>query len=227
MSQIQMIIILAAWPLIYPSQAFAFEESDPVTGQQRTIQRTLPAEPIDPEASSPEYFSEEESNGSVIKVFRRKDPIRYDQIRSYLNLGVSSQNNFAPKLTVAYPLYRYVHLRGSLFYWNRQNESLSASGYGPEFDGILVYENRTVFSPYTGLGFGFESWTQQTEFKEERDQDLFATYFIGLDIRMSKNFGLQLSRRAKQFAGSGPLAYNGKHREKEQIYTDISFRAFF
>ena len=104
---------------------------------------------------------------------------------------------------------------------------MSASGYGPEFDGILVYENKTVFSPFAGTGIGFESWTQQTEFKEERDQDLFVSYFIGLDIRMSKNFGLQLSRRVKLFAGSGPLAYNGKYREKEQIFTDISFRAFF
>lgn len=133
-------------------------------------------------------------------------------------------------LTVAYPFNCYVSLDTVVSYSSFDQDSSSGTQYGPEFDLVLRLPNPTMFTPFVGAGLGYEKWVRAYR-KKNFDEAAapFGTTFGGLNIGLTRHFGIQVLRRQKTWLGRAPKSFTDREREEAHasMDTSIGFRFIF
>lgn len=214
-------------------QVRAFDESDELTGDVETFDELdKPASEIDTfkSAQQPEYeyFEEDLTSEPSATLSTSKRSSLLSKISLISALGVS-RNFFDARLGLAFALNRYLSTVLEGFYKDRPDSEQEFFSYGPDVSFQGQIPNQTLFSPFVGISAGYEFWRKSShEVVYDESESTTAGYFFGLDLALTKQFGIKLIRRFKRYLSEPPLANDQVTRTAQnQISSEISFTATF
>ncbi len=129
---------------------------------------------------------------------------------------------FGAQLTVAYYFNPYIAIDSSVFYRSEQTDDWSKVHYGPGVDLRLSAANPTIFTPFVGAGPGYETWTRTYEGDTYDDGGSLTTnYFVGLNIRLMRQFSLQVAQRTTTYVGDPPIRLEDRRTPEPASFTRI------
>lgn len=235
-------------PWVYLSFLFAFrmsvlhavEEVDLTTGESNAVEEPAYVEPVyldnidktdsNLRASRGEVLGRDEGISMDLEQPGANTPNVFPpgKWQIYGSLGMSTVS-FNARAAVRYPLHQFFSVDPSFTYWSRRDGEYAGNGFGPEVAVIARGKNPTMFTPYTGVGLGYEKWEQSMgENQFDHDDSGTAFYFFGLNIMMTKHFGFDVARRIKKYADHAPLDKDSKRAgDNPEVSTELSFQAIF
>lgn len=159
-----------------------------------------PEEPYseDVRTGSEESFSDDSAN----------EETEYSSIGISPGIGIV-EGYYIIDLLVMYYFNRWIGLDFSAFYKNSSRDNERDTVYGPEIDLVFRFPNRTIVTPFTGVGPGYEFWKRtkdDTVFDES--SSLTANAFIGLSLGLTKNFGLQVVQKWTSYLNPPPRSWD-------------------
>jgi len=169
------------------------------------------------------------------------DDIRGDSEESYSSEDFSSRETppigisggigvgdgyYNINLTLAYYFNRWIGIDFSGFYQNDTGKNYQSVVYGPETDLIFRFPNRTIVTPFTGAGPGYEFWkrTKDDEVFDEASS-LTANALLGLHLGLTKNFGLQVVQKWTSYLNPTPRTWDdhSKHEPCNKSHVQVGF----
>jgi hypothetical protein len=149
----------------------------------------------------------------------------------YFSLGLApGVGTFSGSLTVGYLINRYVVVDTTGYYTRIDRGDYSGEQYGPEVSLILRLFNPTILTPFIGAGPGYTKWHFEDEGKPFSDGgSVTAIVFGGLNIKLTKNFGLQVKRKQTMYLADPPRTFDDhdKREPRSSVGTSIGFYAAF
>ncbi|MBM4250921.1 MAG: hypothetical protein FJ146_03045 [Deltaproteobacteria bacterium] len=132
--------------------------------------------------------------------------------------------------TLGYYWVRFVGVEATYYYYQLNSEQYFAAQVGPETDLMVRLYNSTMVTPLAGLGVGFTRWHRR--YLGERFSEggsLTANVLFGVDIALSRHFGIQIIRKNTNYLGSIPVSFTDRQRDEARStwYTNIGFRVMF
>jgi hypothetical protein len=181
----------------------------------------------DSDGSSGQVFNYDKPSSDVV------EPAQPDSYsgQMYFSLGLSpGVGTFSGSFTAGYLINRYVVIDTTAYYTRIDHQDESGEQYGPEVSLILRLANPTILTPFIGAGLGYSRW----KFLEDKEQfddggSVMAIAFGGVNIKLTKNFGLQLKRKQTAYLADPPRTFadHDKRQERTAVATTIGFYAAF
>jgi hypothetical protein len=140
-------------------------------------------------------------------------------------LGASS-NTVGGAATVGYSFNRYVAVDTTGHYMRYESGKSLGVQWGPEVALILRYPTSFIVTPFVGAGPGYVKW--QRRYDDELFDDggsLTGTAFGGLDLRMTRHFGIRVMRRQTTYFTKVPKSFDDLEADepKTAMATSIGF----
>jgi hypothetical protein len=224
--------------LFYSFSILAFEEEDGTSGKKKKIETpATPIESVDVALPRPEGKSVkiDDSTTMVLPPEVKTAMQNRSSKHSDLGLGVqgeigSSSGPFYARVTLSQKYNRYVLWDGGGFFGNNDNSQYKSMFYALETGPRLILINPTIFYPFVGAGMGYEVWKQENLNSDRKDNSssLTFSYFGGLIANMTKNFGLTLTQRFKNYINNRPYSIADNKRQKNPSSSvDVGFVVMF
>lgn len=144
-------------------------------------------------------------------------------------VGVGS-GYFAATLTISYGLNRFLAIDTSGFYRNEKGDNYSSVAYGPEVDLILRLPNPSIVTPFVGVGPGYELWKRTHDgVTFDETSSLTANGLIGINVGLTKNFGIQIAQKWTTYLNRPPLKWSDHSEREARTFsrTQIGFLIMF
>lgn len=147
------------------------------------------------------------------------------------SLGIAAGAGFfSANGSVAYHFNRFVGLNTSYGYERLDENERYGEEHGPELQLVLRLANPTVVTPVAGAGPGYLYWDRRYQ-NETFDENQSPTmcYFGGINIALSKNFGVAIHRRKTEFLRNRPIQFSDRSTKEDRARVDnnIGFYAAF
>jgi hypothetical protein len=145
------------------------------------------------------------------------------------SLGAGA-NFFAASGTLTYNFNKYLAVATTYDYERLESGDQYGEEYGPELLALLKIPNPTVVTPVAGAGPGYVYWNRAI--KEEMfddNQGPILSAFCGINIALSKYFGVGIHRRRTEYLVDAPILYADRKTEENhrRIDNSIGFYAAF
>ncbi len=137
---------------------------------------------------------------------------------------------FGGQITVGYSLHKYVGINTTYTYLRYSKGDNYGEYYGPEVDLVLRYPNKTIVTPFVGAGPGFFKWIREYKGKSfDEGSSSTLNQFGGINIALSRHFGLQVVRKQVTYLNDPPRQYGDPavHEVRTSVSTNIGFYAAF
>lgn len=145
----------------------------------------------------------------------------------YLMGGIwPGSDSFAGTAMVGYPLSHFFGLEFSASYYRFDKGGDSSETYGPEVDLVLRGHNPTPVTPFAGAGPGYKKWHRRDDRVVFSDsKSLTAVGFVGIDIALTKHFGLSALRKRCLFLEDQPRKFSDHTlvESRDTIVNQIGF----
>jgi len=145
------------------------------------------------------------------------------------SLGAGA-NFFAASGTLTYNFNKYLAVATAYDYERLETDSQFGEEYGPEILAILKLPNPTVVTPVAGAGPGYIFWNRAYKGEMFDDnQGPVASAFCGVNIALSRYFGVGIHRRRIEYLRDAPILFADRTTEESQSRIDnsIGFYASF
>ena len=235
-------ILWIACLIALPNPVWAFEELDTRSRAVKVIKPEVPAQTDKPAAEpEPEYFPDEpkeadssskassgptapSSSSTSTRMARKRTPTKY-----YGRIELGSESEFTTRLGYKHAIGRYLYGEFSGFFSAYGEDEFSRSTYGPELGIGARFPNRTIFTPWTVAGPGYETWKQKYEGRTyDKGSSSTLRYELGVTAAMTNNFGMIVARRVKNYNGKTPRLRDGVTPSKKRRRTyEIGFQMMF
>jgi hypothetical protein len=147
------------------------------------------------------------------------------------SLGVGAGAGFfAAHGSLSYGFNRFTGLSMSYDYERVEQNERFGEEHGPDLLYVLRIPNPTMVTPVAGAGPGYLYWSRShNEVVFDENQSPVMNYFAGLNIALSKNFGVAIHRRKTEFLRNRPIKYRDRVTKEDQARVDsnIGFYAAF
>ena len=145
------------------------------------------------------------------------------------SLGAGA-NFFAASGRLTYNFNKYVAVATSYDYERLETSDQFGEEYGPELMMLLKLPNPTVVTPVAGGGPGYIHWNRA--YKNDMfddNQGPILSGFCGVNIALSKYFGVAIHRRRTEYLRDAPILYADRKTEEShrRIDNSIGFYASF
>ncbi len=137
-------------------------------------------------------------------------------------------------LSLTKRLYRFFAINAQVFYQSRDGEyageEYQTLHYGPQFTAEIWLANPTMFTPIAGAGPGLEMWTRKYAGERyDEASSLIALYFWGVNMNLTKNFGLQVRQVTRTYTGEVPVLWTDRQslEARDQQFTQVQFAFWF
>jgi hypothetical protein len=145
------------------------------------------------------------------------------------SLGAGA-NFFAASAMLIYNFNKYIALATHYDYERLESGKDFGEEYGPELLALIKIPNPTVVTPVAGAGPGYIHWNrahQDVMFDDNQGPILSA--YCGLNIALSKYFGVGIHRRRTEYLRDAPILYADRKTEEShrRIDNSIGFYAAF
>lgn len=142
----------------------------------------------------------------------------------------ASADYVSGQATLGYYWVRFVGVESTYYYYQLNSEHFFATQAGPEVDLMVRLYNPTMVTPLAGLGVGFTRWDrryQREQFSE--GSSLTGNVLFGVDLALSRHFGIQIIRKNTNYLGSLPVSFADRQSDEARStwYTNIGFRVMF
>jgi hypothetical protein len=166
---------------------------------------------------------------------RAADDDREEGGDTFDNVSLSGAFGLGPsyvdgEVTVGIALNHYVWIETTYSYYRFDQGEMHGQQYGPEVDLVLRFPNKTMLTPYIGAGPGYVKWQrvyQSNAFDDGASPT--AAAFGGVQVRLTRHFGLQLERRELQWLGDPPKSFDDRAtpEARTSFVTTLDFRVMF
>ncbi len=145
------------------------------------------------------------------------------------SLGAGA-NFFAASGSLTYNFNKYVAVATVYDYERLETSDQFGEEYGPELMALLKLPNPTVVTPVAGGGPGYIHWNRA--YKDEMfddNQGPILSGFCGVNIALSRYFGVGIHRRRTEYLRDAPILYADRKTEESnrRIDNSIGFYAAF
>jgi hypothetical protein len=148
-----------------------------------------------------------------------------------LSGGISAGGSYVGgHITVGYSLHKFVAVDTTYTYLRYSSNDNYGEYYGPEVDLILRYPNKTMVTPFIGAGPGYFKWLREYKGESFDEGDSFTlNQFGGINIALSRHFGLQIVRKQVTYLNDPPIQYGDRssREARNTVSTNVGFYATF
>lgn len=142
----------------------------------------------------------------------------------------ASAGVFSAAGVLTYGLNPYMAWGLSYDYTRLEDSERFGEEHGPDLAFMLRGPNPTMVTPVVGAGPGYKYWSrsfQKTIFDE--NQSPIVKYFAGVNIALSRNFGVGIFRQKTEFLRNVPIRYSDRKTKEDRARVDnsIGFYAAF
>jgi hypothetical protein len=145
------------------------------------------------------------------------------------SLGAGA-NFFAASAMLIYNFNKYIALATHYDYERLEAGNDFGEEYGPELLALIKIPNPTVVTPVAGAGPGYIHWNRahKDELFDDNQGPILSAY-CGLNIALSKYFGVGIHRRRTEYLRDAPILYADRKTEEShrRIDNSIGFYAAF
>lgn len=137
---------------------------------------------------------------------------------------------FAAHGAIHYGWNRFVGVTTSYDYERVDTAERYGEEHGPDVMLVFRLPNPTVVTPVVGAGPGYLYWTRKhNNVVFDESQSPVMNYFAGINIALSRNFGVSIHRRKLEYLKTRPLRYTDRERKEDWARVDnsIGFYAAF
>lgn len=142
----------------------------------------------------------------------------------------ASADYVSGQATLGYYWVRFVGVEATYYYYQLNSERYFATQAGPEADLMVRLFNPTMVTPLAGLGVGFTRWHRRYLSERFSEGSSFTgNVLFGVDIALSRHFGIQIIRKNTNYLGSLPVSFADRQSDEARStwYTNIGFRVMF
>ena len=191
-----------------------------------------------------EIFLGEEPKAKTEQVKQRSEPEAPREMTSKKTASAPDQNGtlgfstslgaganfFAASAMLVYNFNKYLALATVYDYERLESGNDFGEEYGPELLALLKIPNPTVVTPVAGAGPGYIQWNRaHKDVMFDDNQGPILTAYCGVNIALSKYFGVGIHRRRTEYLRDAPILYADRKTEESQrrIDNSIGFYAAF
>lgn len=147
------------------------------------------------------------------------------------SLGVGAGAGFfAAHGSISYGFNRFSGLSTTYDYERVEHNERFGEEHGPDFLMVLRLPNPTMVTPVAGAGPGYMYWSRSHNAEVfDENQSPVMNYFAGLNISLTRNFGVAIHRRKTEFLRDRPVKYTDRETKEDRAKVDsnIGFYAAF
>ncbi len=183
----------------------------------------------EPKIKSDQEKSSEEAPREMASEKTASSPEQNGTFGFSASLGAGA-NFFAASGTLVYNFNKYLAVATVYDYERLESGNQFGEEYGPELLALLKIPNPTVVTPVAGAGPGYTHWNRAYKdqmFDDNQGPTLSA--YCGVNIALSKYFGVGIHRRRTEFLRDAPILYADRKTEEShrRIDNSIGFYAAF
>lgn len=145
------------------------------------------------------------------------------------SLGAGA-NFFAASAMLIYNFNKYLAVATRYDFERLESGNDFGEEYGPELLALLKIPNPTVVTPVAGAGPGYIRWNRayKNEMFDDNQGPTLGAY-CGVNIALSKYFGVGIHRRRTEYLRDAPILYADRKTEEShrRIDNSIGFYAAF
>lgn len=182
------------------------------------------------EPRAPEDVSENEvTEAPKVRVKKSAEPVKASDFGFSASIGAGA-GFFSGSGVFTYGFNPYMAWGLSYDYLRLEDSERFGEEHGPDLAFMLRGPNPTMVTPVAGAGPGYRYWNrsyQDTIFDENQSPTL--KYFAGVNIALSRNFGVGIYRQKTEFLRNVPLRYADRVTKEDRARVDnnIGFYAAF